>query len=549
MARPTARRSPFIIMASPGFVYCVRLRCQVRDRTVYEIGHTTRDLDKYLSNRYTGTMRVVRRILGTQHVNSPLGEQILRARARRVFDFQAFELGRELFCAAADIDVRAVVCVDYIRPTLDHMLTALRVGDRGQETYPSIEASCDDIEAMRLLAPRYATIRCVTDRETLVVIGTSGNYTRHRTPSDAKCNGSRRKRKRRDTVRTRRGTDTWQALSAAIDISETIYNARENDGGGTSDAREYEMWRYELRAAFGEAMPVAPSAAWFEAYHLKTGPFRRLSMLHGRSHYAWGRDTSDGAWVVCAVQLIRAMGFANHLDVSTKSKDYIIAQLESVQAIVDAWNVSRKGVPTSVSRGLCTTIKAVKGILEVAIGVYITNVGTRRKPMYGIVGIHDRHAPRFKSGGEKKIQFKPPLWIVDDGDIAGEELLVAAELLHAGGYSGALDLQTFSKAALVDRLPAMYALVVHWNSARECASTDTLPQLSVMLNAANGILKPSLGVSIANVGTRKCPSYGVVGFHDWSATRVKCEVIEKGSSDPPRWHVCPGKITTRSAVV
>lgn len=513
---------------------------------MYKIGHTTRDLDKHLNNRYTGPMRVVRRILGVPHVDSLLGRRILQARARRVFDFQAVESGREFFCAAADVDVRAVLCMDYIRPTLDHMLTALRVGDRSQETWPSVGASCDDVENMRLLAPRYATIRCVAGRETLVVIGTSGNYTRHRTSSDARCKGTRRKRKRRDTVRKGRDVNTWQALSAATDISKTIYNERERDGGETTDAREYEMWRYELRDAFGEAMPVAPSAAWFEAYHLKTGPFRRLSMLHGRSNCAWDRDTSDGAWVVCAVQLIRAMGFANHLDVSTKSKDYIIAHLDSVQAIVNAWNVSRKGAPTSVSRSLCTTIKAVKGILEVAIGVYVTNVGTKRKPMYGIVGIHDRPTPRFKSGWGKKIQFKPPIWAVDDGDTTGGELLVAVDLLHAGGYSGALDLQTFSKAALVDRLPAMYALIVHWNSARECAPTDTLPRLSVMLHAANEILKSSLGVSITNVGTRKCPSYGVVGFHDWSTTRVKCDVIEKGSSDPPRWDVCPGKITTRS---
>ena len=137
-----------------------------------------------------------------------------------------------------------------------------------------------------------------------------------------------------------------------------------------------------------------------------------------------GRETShancsmtDGDWIVCAVELIQSMGFTNHLDASTVSKADVLARLESTQAIVAGWNSARKGFPTSGSRSLCTTIKAVKGILEAAIGVYITNVGTKKKPRYGIVGVHERDAPRFKSGRKKNTKSKPPIWDLDGSDI------------------------------------------------------------------------------------------------------------------------------------
>jgi len=243
----------------------------------------------------------------------------------------------------------------------------------------------------------------------------------------------------RGRITTRCYTE-FQALSDAQDISATTYdgNKRQRKRGDATEVQKYEITRYELRAAFGKAMPTAPSAAWFKTYHNKTDQYRRISLLDGsatlerahavRSRMAvktkLGRETShancsmtDGDWIVCAVELIQSMGFANHLDTSTISKADVLARLESTQSIVAGWNSARKRVSASGSRSLCTTIKAVKGILEAAIGVYITNVGTKKKPRYGIVGVYERDAPRFKSGRKKHTKSKPPIWNLDGSDI------------------------------------------------------------------------------------------------------------------------------------
>ena len=80
---------------------------------------------------------------------------------------------------------------------------------------------------------------------------------------------------------------------------------------------------------------------------------------------------------------------------------------------------------------------------------------------------------------------------------------------------------------------------------RRGALTQPKLTLNAILNSAKGILEQSLGVSIANVGTRNTPAYGVTGFHEWPIPKFKSGKAKKVGFKPPRWNVVRSRITTR----
>ena len=269
------------------------------------------------------------------------------------------------------------------------------------------------------------------------IIGNSGGIL-HRLPRVAKED--------RDTVHTNRVDKSalWEALSTAADVDEELYKTirRLRNRGEATQRQQHEIQRYELRVAFGKAMPDEPSSKWFATYHNRADQYRRLSML--------GCHTD-------AVQQAHA---------------------------------SRIRIARSAERGS-----------------------------------RESHASCNMT----------------DGDL----LVVATELLRAGGFKGPLDNARIAKADLVSRLPAIQSVITGWNSARRGALTQPKPTLNAILNSAKGILEQSLGVSIANVGTRNTPAYGVTGFHGWPVPRFKSGRAKKVSFKPPRWDVVRGRITTR----
>jgi hypothetical protein len=247
----------------------------------------------------------------------------------------------------------------------------------------------------------------------------------------------------RDKVHTTRVDKSalWEALSTAADVDEELYKTirRLRNRGEATQRQQHEIQRYELRVAFGKAMPDEPSAKWFATYHNRADQFRRLSMLGchtdtvqqahasririARSAERGSREShascnmTDGDQLVVATELLRAGGFTGPLDKSKRTKADLVSRLPAMHAVITGWNSARRGTLTQPKPKLSALLNSARGILEQSLGVSIANVGTRNTPIYAVAGFHEWPVPKFKSGRAKKVSFKPPLWNVDRGRV------------------------------------------------------------------------------------------------------------------------------------